>query len=449
MHTTLSSVRLGLLGPCPPLYMGVGNCVNLLMKRASFDINSVWPVTPRACSRNSLLGPLRGSLLATAPLGRSAAKAGMKVTTIGLRPAALRPVKVASPVGLGAGLLGRRPPRRLVQLREVSRSPSSGCLSACNPAEHRSRASNWRTENQSPGQPVGGLNSPGRGQLKPGGTAARGKRRAHTRRSALRFMRACTPKHALLLPPERMHAQATATEQLESTEVKAGTNGPAKHGIGDGNGSYLANGQVAAAISSINSIGVNGSSSNGNSSNGNGKTTVPVPPPVISSVVATLTPAAAISNGNGSNGNGAHSSNGNGTHSSNGTTVAAARSAAPVASSTTVALTESLDMASDPATAGQIETVAATSGSLLEGDVSAAAQNAEIARQAAEAKAAAERRATRSASGTPYKNPGGKWAKFKSYSTFQVGKEGGGAVGWWTVYAPARTGLLVRRFALP
>ena len=53
--------------------------------------------------------------------------------------------------------------------------------------------------------------------------------------------------------------------------------------------------------------------------------------------------------------------------------------------------------------------------------LSAAEQNEEIARQAAEAKAEAEKRATRSVTGTPYKTPGGAgpWAQFKSYSTLQ------------------------------
>lgn len=79
-----------------------------------------------------------------------------------------------------------------------------------------------------------------------------------------------------------------------------------------------------------------------------------------------------------------------------------------------------MELASDPAAAGQIETVAATTPTPSRTPSNSAAdQNAEIARLAAEAKAAAERRAVRSASGTPYVNPGGKWAKFKSYSTFQ------------------------------
>jgi hypothetical protein len=53
--------------------------------------------------------------------------------------------------------------------------------------------------------------------------------------------------------------------------------------------------------------------------------------------------------------------------------------------------------------------------------LTAAEQNEEIARQAAEAKAEAEKRASRSVSGTPYKTPGGAgpWAQFKSYSTLQ------------------------------
>ena len=132
--------------------------------------------------------------------------------------------------------------------------------------------------------------------------------------------------------------------------------------------------------------------------NGNGSHALPTPPPVKPS-------------------NGIHHANGNG-------------------SSTIVPLTASLDLATDPQSAGQIETVAATrvvpppppppprpSPSSMEsssGNVSAAAQNADIARQAAEAKAAAEARATRSAAGTPYAAVAdSKWSKIKGYSTFQ------------------------------
>ncbi|KAG1669298.1 hypothetical protein FOA52_014859 [Chlamydomonas sp. UWO 241] len=110
--------------------------------------------------------------------------------------------------------------------------------------------------------------------------------------------------------------------------------------------------------------------------------------------------------------NGAASSNGNGGVYANGNTVGFASSA-------------------DPRAAGQIETVAATSewqsrasGSESDSD-SAEGQNENIRLQAAQAKAAAERRASvRSAAGTPYQSPSSsKWAKIKGYSTFQRSME--------------------------
>ena len=70
----------------------------------------------------------------------------------------------------------------------------------------------------------------------------------------------------------------------------------------------------------------------------------------------------------------------------------------------------------DPQTAGLIETMAALAGLQKE----------------------AVREKYRTAAGTPYKNPGGRWSKFKSYSTFQVGLLqqtwskgwGGGGLAW-------------------
>jgi len=134
--------------------------------------------------------------------------------------------------------------------------------------------------------------------------------------------------------------------------------------------------------------------------------------------------------------NGHASPNGNGYHTvANDTTIVN-----PPTSYIQPISTASLDEALDPQNAGQIGTVAATKilpsePSMKEpkeepkptpssiGAVSAEAQNADIARQAAEAKASAERRATRSAAGTPYKAVGdSKWAKIKGYSTFQVGQ---------------------------
>mmetsp|Transcript_29730 Transcript_29730/g.65790 ORF Transcript_29730/g.65790 Transcript_29730/m.65790 type:complete len:842 (-) Transcript_29730:440-2965(-) len=190
--------------------------------------------------------------------------------------------------------------------------------------------------------------------------------------------------------------------------------------------------KTAESASANGAEGSNGVYSNGSNGNGRASSNGVVPPPVVSSSAALAAALAAAANGQSSNGNGNGSSHGNGNGNNNGKnngsnkdkeTTATAKatassngangSAAPAtATATATASTSmsSLDLAMDPQAAGQIETVAATS---------AAAQNEAIARAAAAAKAAAEARATRSASGTPYKNPGGRWAKFKSYSTFQ------------------------------
>jgi hypothetical protein len=157
---------------------------------------------------------------------------------------------------------------------------------------------------------------------------------------------------------------------------------------------------------------------NNGHANGNGKSSgngyIPYP-----AVPSSVSPSNGISNGH-------VESNG---HSNNGASTSSLNPVSSSQSSTTVNLTASLERPFDPAAAGQAQTVAATSTSsatvrndvnAAKGSLSAASQNADIARQAAEAKAAAELRATRSASGTPYKNPGGKWAQIKGYSTFQV-----------------------------
>ena len=90
---------------------------------------------------------------------------------------------------------------------------------------------------------------------------------------------------------------------------------------------------------------------------------------------------------------------------------AAAASTAPASTSNgngngSVAMT-SLDIAVDPQVAGQIETVAATATATTTKPVAPAAE-------------AAKSEPKRTAAGTPYKNPGGRWSQFKSYSTFQV-----------------------------
>jgi hypothetical protein len=60
---------------------------------------------------------------------------------------------------------------------------------------------------------------------------------------------------------------------------------------------------------------------------------------------------------------------------------------------------------------------AAAAGEAVEGAVAAAGA-------AAAGEAAARGAAGRSAAGTPYRSPGGRWAKFKAYSVWQVGKRG-------------------------
>ena len=89
-----------------------------------------------------------------------------------------------------------------------------------------------------------------------------------------------------------------------------------------------------------------------------------------------------------------HSTNGNG----NG-------KATPTPTIQPSASMQSLDQAMDAGAAGQIETVAATSAA-----AEAAAANAQPG----------ARRLNKTADGTPYKAPGGRWANFKSYSTLQV-----------------------------
>ncbi|GFR47545.1 hypothetical protein Agub_g9268 [Astrephomene gubernaculifera] len=72
--------------------------------------------------------------------------------------------------------------------------------------------------------------------------------------------------------------------------------------------------------------------------------------------------------------------------------------------------TASLDSAMDPQAAGQIETVAATIG----------AERAAATPGAAGGKAAAaEVKKPKTAAGTPYSNPGGRWNQFKTYSVAQ------------------------------
>ncbi|KAG2495073.1 hypothetical protein HYH03_006684 [Edaphochlamys debaryana] len=154
-----------------------------------------------------------------------------------------------------------------------------------------------------------------------------------------------------------------------------------------------ANGAAPAAPASTNGNG------NGNG-HGNGKANLPTPPPVLPSRPPVLTPAAAS--------NGAAHTNGNGNGNGNGAPAAvpppaamaaaalAAKSLAanPVVGKTQPMSTVSLDDAMDPVAAGQLETAAATGGDK-------------------------RAKAPTSAAGTPYANPGGRWSKFKSYSTFQ------------------------------
>ncbi len=210
--------------------------------------------------------------------------------------------------------------------------------------------------------------------------------RRHGARRASGLLTACRGHYA--------PAQATATETIE---VEARVLPDKNSSNGNGNGAHHADA----------------------SANGNGA--VPSPPRIVPSKaaveVATAVAAATVvtnaanaaangassSNGNGasSNGNGASSSNGNGTAAS-----AKAKSPSPPPSSFKALSTQSLDEALDPQAAGQVETVAATGGAT---------------------------RVNRTAAGTPYANPGGRWSKFKSYSTFQVR---GGALGMPAVRAP-------------
>lgn len=133
--------------------------------------------------------------------------------------------------------------------------------------------------------------------------------------------------------------------------------------------------------------------------------------------------------------NGVHAASKNVIHASvNGAAVnGVANGAVRVESSVSVQPAATSWAATDPRVAGHIETIAATEPwktressddeETVRLDLSAAGQNASIAKAAADAKAAAAVRANkRSAAGTPYTSPSkSKWTKIKGYSTFQVG----------------------------
>lgn len=80
-----------------------------------------------------------------------------------------------------------------------------------------------------------------------------------------------------------------------------------------------------------------------------------------------------------------------------------------------VEIGKSIDGFMDPETAGQLETAAQEALAARDAAVAAAAAAAEVSTSGA----ATSGSKPLSAAGTPYKNPGGRWSKFKSYSTFQ------------------------------
>ncbi len=177
-----------------------------------------------------------------------------------------------------------------------------------------------------------------------------------------------------------LQAVATETIEVEAKTKEPQVNGAATNGNGTNGVSAHSNGNGNGAVSAST----------------NGVVKVPAAPAVMPSkaavevatgvAAATLVSAAAQA----AKANGvptpatpaAFSSNGNG---------------APSQSSFKALSTASLDEAMDAQAGGQIETVAAQAG----------------AQQQA-------KRLNKSAEGTPYANPGGRWGKFKSYSTFQV-----------------------------
>lgn len=81
-----------------------------------------------------------------------------------------------------------------------------------------------------------------------------------------------------------------------------------------------------------------------------------------------------------------------------------------------------LDRADAERAAAEAADLAQSAGAGFETRGAAEVASAVTAAAAAAAAAAeAERAASRSAAGTPYANPGGRWSQFKSYSVFQVG----------------------------
>lgn len=144
---------------------------------------------------------------------------------------------------------------------------------------------------------------------------------------------------------------------------------------------------LATEVAETKAEPVNGAASNGNGANGNGNG---------NGAAAVLNGAATVigsSNGaallSGSNGNGnGRSSSGNG-----------------ASTSSKARMLNTIDEEQNAPAAGHLEMAAAT------GPAAAASTSGK----------ADAPRAKLTAAGTPYKNPGGRWSKFKSYSVFQVG----------------------------
>jgi hypothetical protein len=198
--------------------------------------------------------------------------------------------------------------------------------------------------------------------------------------------------------------QAVATETVE-TEVLPATNGNGASAAPDSNGvavQYVAVQLNGAASSNGNGNGNGHATSNGNgaaaaslnvieepvpalaaaaSLNGNGKpAAVAAADTVVASVDVSSKPAAAA----------AASLNGNGKPAA--AVVAAVAVAAPAARDK---LLNTIDEDQNMEAAGKLELAAVTESAAGSGQ--------------------------RTAAGTPYKNPGGRWSKFKTYSVWQVG----------------------------
>ncbi len=225
-------------------------------------------------------------------------------------------------------------------------------------------------------------------------------------------------------------AATSAAYAAAAAAVSASNGNGNGNGIGNGNG----NGQKAAAqlssrlnsvaanaaaasslpvtVADINAAAMPGAVANGTAVELNGAvangTAVKLNGAVANGTAVKLNGAIANGNGNGSTAPyvlTATTTNTNGTAA----TVAVATDSAQTAAAWK--LMNTIDEEQNAEAAGQLELAAATAG----------ASSSRASGSASSSGSGASSSTKRSAAGTPYRNPGGRWSKFKSYSVFQVG----------------------------